>query len=181
MKTLLSALLILLCLNSISAQLPYGIHDRISVNRTVTAVAECGAFYWVGTNDGFMKINKQNQKRKTYTTENSILPAGHIRAICSLANGHVLIGTDDGVLVYDGVSYFLMNTDNTMLADNSIRYIIEDADATVWIATQSGLTKMIGNKFYLYNITVKEITNDKDRGYCFVTGCDQHLSAAALK
>jgi len=66
-----------------------------------------------------------------------------INAINETANGKILLGTSDGLLIYnpdkDKITARFTNANG--LADNDIRAIETDNDGTVWIGTLSGISK----------------------------------------
>ena len=52
-------------------------------------------------------------------------------------------------------------TSENGLPQNSIKYISQDSDGFVWLATEEGLTRFDGHKFYIFNRSNLAVRNDR--------------------
>jgi ligand-binding sensor domain-containing protein len=75
------------------------------------------------------------------------LPSSWINAILQAKDNYVWIGTDNGLVRYDGTRFTKFVTSNSpQLADNEIRALYEDRDGSIWIGTTRGLTRYRSGK-----------------------------------
>ena len=83
------------------------------------------------------------------------LPANSIFAVQQTRDGYLWIGTQDGLVRFDGHHFEIYNQKNTpQLNCNIIRALYEDRNGTLWIGTTSGgLTRYNQGEFYTYPIT----------------------------
>jgi signal transduction histidine kinase/ligand-binding sensor domain-containing protein/DNA-binding response OmpR family regulator len=83
------------------------------------------------------------------------LPANSIFAVQQTRDGYLWIGTQDGLVRFDGHHFETYNQKNTpQLNCNIIRALYEDKTGTLWIGTTSGgLTRYNQGEFYTYPIT----------------------------
>jgi hypothetical protein len=80
-----------------------------------------------------------------YNTGNSGLPDDNIRALAVDQQQTKWIGTDAGLVKFDGTSWTVYNTTNSGLPDNSVRTIVVDDTNAIWIGTfQGGLARFNG-------------------------------------
>jgi ligand-binding sensor domain-containing protein len=179
----LSILLLFACLTlSTHAQgANYKVNDTILGDKIITALAESEEYRWVGTTNGLIRISRKTGKQKIYTRENSNLPGGFITSLCCRKNGHVWIGTMNGIVVNDGYYFFWMNVENTDIPDNQVFFIVEDKDQVVWVGTHSGLLKVRNNKFKQFDINVKEVITEKNGGNLFITTSNENIHSLSLK
>jgi len=83
------------------------------------------------------------------------LPANSIFAVRQTRDGYLWIGTQDGLVRFDGHHFEIYNQKNTpQLNCNIIRALYEDRNGILWIGTTSGgLTRYNQGEFYTYSIT----------------------------
>jgi len=83
------------------------------------------------------------------------LPANSIFALQQTRDGYLWIGTQDGLVRFDGHHFELYNSKKTpQLKDNMIRALYEDRNGTLWIGTTSGgLSRYKEGEFYTYTTT----------------------------
>jgi ligand-binding sensor domain-containing protein len=88
--------------------------------------------------------------RQTWQTENG-LPQNTVRAILQDHEGYIWIGTESGLVRFDGLKFVVFDIKNTgALKSNSITSLLEDTAGTLWIGTMEGVTSLHGNKFQTY-------------------------------
>jgi signal transduction histidine kinase/ligand-binding sensor domain-containing protein/DNA-binding response OmpR family regulator len=67
------------------------------------------------------------------------LPGNAVYAIRQTRDGYLWLGTEDGLVRFDGIDFEVFNKDNTrQLEDNVIRALYLDQHNTLWIGTNSG-------------------------------------------
>ncbi len=83
------------------------------------------------------------------------LPGNSVFAIRQTQDGFLWIGTQDGLVRFDGLNFELYTRGKIpQLKDNVIRALYEDRDGTLWIGTTSGgLTRYREGEFFTYPIT----------------------------
>ena len=79
-------------------------------------------------------------------------PAFSISAITQTPDGYLWLGTDEGLVRFDGVRFTLFNTSNTPgIKHNNISALCVQRDSTLWIATNGGgLSKLRHHQFTAY-------------------------------
>jgi ligand-binding sensor domain-containing protein/signal transduction histidine kinase/DNA-binding response OmpR family regulator len=89
------------------------------------------------------------------------LPANSIFALQQTRDGYLWIGSQDGLVRFDGHHFEIYNEKNTpQLNCNVIRALYEDRSGTLWIGTTSGgLTRYREGEFYTYSVTKYKALN----------------------
>lgn len=115
---------------------------------------------WIGTqNDGVISyINKEGDYR-IYTLKDG-LNSDNIRCIYESHEGHILIGTYNGLNVLDPetqeiIHYDTQNLYNGSLSHSSIYSLFVDKAGTIWIGTYGGginYYNQFGHKFQFYDL-----------------------------
>lgn len=116
---------------------------------------------WVGTwYSGLFMYNRENQTVVNYSSKRSYpyhIAADDVHAITPLDDGRVLIGTSNGIQVYNPATksfadFFEQNgvKSTPQLKGNRIYAILEDADKIIWVASRMGLVRFDGKKIDHY-------------------------------
>lgn len=124
-------------------------HDKnrsntIGANFVRTIAQDNKGQIWLGTEKGGVSLYQSNTDDfKRYTSENSKLNNDIIRKIYITNDGTMLIGTMNGLCVYNPFSkdfqLYQHNPDNPKsINDNSIKDIYEDNNGSIWIGTNFG-------------------------------------------
>ncbi len=81
------------------------------------------------------------------------LPVNSIITVAQTADGWLFFGTEEGMVRFDGDSFFLMNNSNVPeLPVNFISTLLGGRDTSLWIGTEGdGLVRFKNNKFIIYN------------------------------
>lgn len=67
------------------------------------------------------------------------LPQNSAQALCQTRDGYLWIGTEEGLVRFDGVRFTVFDKHNTsQLGANSIQTLIEDMTGALWIGTNGG-------------------------------------------
>jgi ligand-binding sensor domain-containing protein len=95
------------------------------------------------------------------------LPQNNGQALCQTRDGYVWIGTQEGLVRFDGMRFTVFNNKNSLLPDNLIYALAEDRMGTLWIGSGNGeLLSLRNGRFTLYG---------KDQGYTATTRIHQIL------
>jgi ligand-binding sensor domain-containing protein len=77
---------------------------------------------------------------RMYSAEDG-LPQNSGRALIQTSDGFLWIGTQDGLVRFDGEAFHVFDKDNTPeLHHNDITALLQTSDSTLWIGTYNGLT-----------------------------------------
>ena len=90
------------------------------------------------------------QYTRTIWTQEQGLPQDTIRAIAQTRDGHLWLGTDEGLARFDGYEFVIFNKDHGDLPSNSITALSAGADGSLWIGTADGLTCYRNKHFTTY-------------------------------
>ena len=74
---------------------------------------------------------------------------GFVHALAQDRKGYLWIGTEEGLVRYDGIS-FTRYTSRDGLVDDGIRALLVDRDGYLWIGTEGGLMRYDGTSFTHY-------------------------------
>src|SRR5690242_8881714 len=90
--------------------------------------------------------------RQSWQTESG-LPQNTVHAILQTHDGYIWLGTEGGVVRFDGLKFVVYDTQNTPeLRSNNIRSLLEDREGTLWIGTADGLTKLKSSEFSTFTV-----------------------------
>ncbi|MFC1620332.1 two-component regulator propeller domain-containing protein [Candidatus Neomarinimicrobiota bacterium] len=82
----------------------------------VFAILDGGAYMWIGTDGGLVRIDKTTEEVKSYNRANAGLPDHHITALAIDSTGHVWVGTYySGIGRLEGDSFITYNTQKSGL------------------------------------------------------------------
>ena len=85
--------------------------------------------------------------RQMWQTDNG-LPQNTVRAVVQTFDGYIWLGTDDGLVRFNGNEFTVFNTENTpQLGSNSIQTLVVDHQNRLWVVTTGGLTLYSGRIF----------------------------------
>ena len=86
-------------------------------------------------------------------TSDSGLPQNSVTAIVQTHDGYLWLGTQEGLVRFDGVRFTIFDGRNTpALADDFVRSLAEARDGTLWIGTMSGLVRLRQGEFAPYRL-----------------------------
>lgn len=85
-------------------------------------------------------IRIHGNQRDTLNTEN-VLPAPEILCFLEDRNGHIWLGTYDGIIKFDGESYCYL-TAGEGLAGNATFILSEGANGDIWVGSEQGLSQI---------------------------------------
>src|SRR5262249_48634151 len=110
----------------------------------------------VSTGFGLDPQKKITQYTHDVWTSETGLPASSVYAIKQTRDGYLWLGTEEGLLRFDGVKFTVFDKNNTeAIKDNIIRTLYEGRDGSLWIGFNGGgVVQLKNGKFTAY--TVKE-------------------------
>lgn len=89
---------------------------------------------------------------QAWTTENG-LPQNTVQAIVQTQDGYLWIGTQEGLVRFDGLNFAVFDKENTpAFKSNDIRFLQQDRQGRLWISTSYGLVCRHNGQFAGYTI-----------------------------
>ena len=80
------------------------------------------------------------------------LPQNTVHALLQSRDGYVWVGTDGGLVRFDGVDFAVFDVENTpQFRSNTVYDLLEDQAGTVWISTAAGLLSYHRGAFAAYS------------------------------
>src|SRR3954452_791018 len=78
------------------------------------------------------------------------MPQDTVRAITQTADGHLWVGTDEGLASFDGYRFVIYGRGAGELPSSGVTALCAARDGTLWIGTSSGLTAYKDGAFRTY-------------------------------
>jgi ligand-binding sensor domain-containing protein/signal transduction histidine kinase len=81
------------------------------------------------------------------------LPQNTVHAILQTRDGYLWLGTDGGLVRFDGIDFLTFDAENTpQLESDTVYDLLEDASGTLWISTAAGLLSYRNGAFAAYTM-----------------------------
>jgi ligand-binding sensor domain-containing protein/two-component sensor histidine kinase len=90
--------------------------------------------------------------RQSWQTESG-LPQNTVSAILQTRDGYLWLGTDGGLVRFDGQRFAVFDAQTGDLRSNRVRGLAEDGAGGLWIATADGLVRRTGDRFRRFGIS----------------------------
>ncbi len=81
------------------------------------------------------------------------LPQSRVRAVLQTRDGYLWLGTDGGLVRFDGVTFQSFNVRSGSLQDDEVWTLAESRTGALWIGTLGGLTRLEQGRFTTYTTT----------------------------
>ena len=96
------------------------------------------------------------------------LPQNSVTCIRQASDGYLWLGTQDGLVRFDGIRFQLFDQNNTPAIKNSrIVQLFEDSERTLWIGTeQAGIVSLRAGMFTAYAMPSRGTTHNYARVFC---------------
>ena len=116
------------------------------------------------------------------------LPQNTVQAILQTSDGYLWLGTEEGVVRFNGATFEIFDRTNTPVFDasNTIQTLFEDSRQTLWMGTNNGLVAYQAGVFTRYGVenglagtSVSAITEDAS-GVLWVGTADAGLYSCEL-
>lgn len=102
----------------------------------VRSIAEEDEFLWIGTDGGgLVRFHKSSGETTIYDKTNSGLPSNFVNALAVDAEGVKWIGTDKGVVRYDGDQWRVYNSNNSGLPYENVNALTTDNEGVLWVCS----------------------------------------------
>ena len=117
-------------------------------------------FAWIGTTGGLVKINNNTGETKSFDKTNSGLPSNYVTSLAKDHSGILWIGTDRGLVKFDGINWEVFNSSNSVLPYDIINCLAIDESGNKWIGLdkywdgntwRGGVVKFDDIDFTIYN------------------------------
>ena len=126
-----------------------GKENSISGNSITDIKEDKEGNIWIGTTTGLSKINTVTDEITNYLPNEDGCNISHyrIREILISKNGDILVGTNDGLNIYDKendnfIRIYNSEDDNKSLSHQEVYSLAEDMYGHYWIGTRNGLNKI---------------------------------------
>ncbi|MCZ7612349.1 MAG: PEGA domain-containing protein [Ignavibacteriaceae bacterium] len=125
-------------------------NSGIPTNFLTAVLVDNNNVKWIGSLDkGLIRYDEINFTN--YDRTNSAIPANKINCIQADNQNRIWVGTDFGIGILDGSSWFTYNRSNSGLSSEIINSIKFDNAGNVWIGTSADLVKFNGVNWTSYN------------------------------
>lgn len=105
---------------------------------------------------------------QVFDTSNSGIPNNTIQATLIDSMGNLWVGTDNGLVMYDGSNWTEYNTGNSDIPSNVIRSLNVDYDGDLWVGTfDDGVAEFDGTNWTTYHIGNSGIVDNYVRAIAF--------------
>jgi subtilisin family serine protease len=133
----------------------------------IRSLAEKGTFIWAATDEGLLKLNKEDCSIVRYDKDNSGLPDDKLKSVVIDAGGLIWVGTEkDGLLSFDGANWTLYDKNNSGLSGDKVLYLQLDTDGLLWIGTDNkGLCSFDGTNWTVYQKESSPLPDNKIKGF----------------
>ncbi|WP_317898350.1 two-component regulator propeller domain-containing protein [Aurantibacillus circumpalustris] len=115
----------------------------------VTCITQFKNYLVIGSSKGMSLYNVSTRKFTNYFIENGLIDE-NISAVCNQNNRFLWIGSQGGLLRFDGkvFNYYSVDSDNN---GNHIKSILNDREDNIWLGTRSGLYRYRDNSFSTFD------------------------------
>jgi ligand-binding sensor domain-containing protein len=126
--------------------------------RLNSVYADDKGFIWIGTNNGLIKYDGNNQT--LFNMNNSNLPSNVINYVTIDKYDNKWIATNNGLVIYNN-SWTIFNKSNSGLPSDTVNSIVEDKNGNKWILTAKGLAKYDNLNWETYNQSNSGLYSDQ--------------------
>lgn len=134
----------------------WAVPRSIRVARWVSLILVVGAQVWIAGRVSALAHDSRKAitqyARDVWQTEQG-LPQNSIQSIIQTRDGYLWLGTQEGLVRFDGVHFTVFDKRNTSeIKQNHISSLFEGSDGCLWIGTTGGLLKMEDGRFTRYGV-----------------------------
>jgi len=155
--------------------------DGLPSNVVRYLIRDFQGYLWIATDNGLVRYDGNDMKIFRYIPgDTTSLAESSVSVIKQLSDSMIWIGTKNGLSILDPSSYKISNFQNNREAKYSfpaewVLSIYEDMDGTVWIGTNSGVIKAVGDpvSFELVKLHLNEIPNHRENLFRWVNNISQ--------
>ncbi|MFK7926032.1 MAG: S8 family serine peptidase [Bacteroidia bacterium] len=119
-------------------------------SKKVQSIILDGEIAWFGTNYGIYESHIYNCEDTIWDDKN-VLDHRNTHSLAKDSQGNLWVGTDQGLVMYDGADWVLFNMDNSDIPGDKVKYIFADQGDTLWLAIDGvGLAQFDGTNWTLF-------------------------------
>ena len=138
--------------------------SRSAAAATVSVLGLAAALFWAPYPTAFALAPERDTGQyvhRVWRASERGLPSNVVQTVLQTSDGYLWLGTESGLVRFDGVAFVTFDTDNTeQLQHNTIQCLFEDRDRNLWIGTWGGgLTRYRAGTFVTYT-TADGLAND---------------------
>jgi ligand-binding sensor domain-containing protein/signal transduction histidine kinase len=128
----------------------------------------CCLFFLVVNNSLARDSSQISQYQTTTWRVEDGLPQSTVTCIAQSADGYLWLGTQNGLVRFDGVKFRVFDENNTPAIKNSrIVQLLSDKDGVLWVGTEHrGLASLRDGQFTSYEVSGRGTTHDYARLFC---------------
>jgi len=130
---------------------------------------QISVFFFLSLNHAYGRdFSSPNQYQATTWRVEDGLPQSTVTAIAQTADGYLWLGTQNGLVRFDGVKFRVFDENNTPAIKNSrIVQLLSEKDGTLWVGTEhGGLVCLRDGQFTSYQAPGRGTTHNYTRVFC---------------
>ena len=151
---------------------------NLIINSEINSLESHGGMLYVATDDGFYRYDPRKNRWRSIGIADG-LPSNRITAITKFRRRSILVGTDSGLVYYDGAKIKTFPEDQNPPTDYILSLAAID-DRDIWAATKDDLYHFDGRNwqnYYEYSVSIGE---DLDKVISNFYGATAFISKDAL-
>lgn len=122
-----------------SSMQTYWSYNSFLIDNTILMIDfDASGYLWMATPSGGLIMHSGGDNWVFYNTETSDIPTNSATYILIDNNQKYIPTIDDGLLIYDGVSFINYHSGNSNLADNYLYCIEKDNNGIMWMGSYNG-------------------------------------------
>lgn len=119
----------------------YTVSDGLAQSTVYCITQDSRGYLWLGTDGGGL-CRFDGMNFQTFSTAEG-LPGNIVRSLMEDSRGRLWIGTNNGLCIYDGLEFQLL--DSSDFWGTVVLSLLEDGDQNVWAGTNKGACRMTWN------------------------------------
>ena len=121
----------------------YSVGDGLAQSQVYAMLEDSRGYIWMGTRGGGIS-RFDGQKFKTFSTQHNLIN-NYISALYEDKSGNIWIGTNDGISIYNGISFENIRINES--PNMKVSCFQRDAIGNLWIGTSEGIYLYKDGKF----------------------------------
>lgn len=143
---------------------PYPNWKNFTSLQKITTFASEGKYLWIGTKDGLVKFNTDNDSTTIFLNGNSRIPSNIVNALAIDKTGKKWIFTGNGLATLKNQNWRKIETNK--FQDRSVNTVAIDNKGQKWIGTSQGLLSYYSKEWKIYDTlrgyNIQTVTNMGD-------------------
>jgi ligand-binding sensor domain-containing protein/signal transduction histidine kinase len=136
--------------------------------KTLVQVQVCLFLFLAVENSSGRDFSQVSEYQTTSWQVEDGLPQSTVTCIAQSSDGYLWLGTQNGLVRFDGVKFRVFDENNTPAIKNSrIVRLLNDKDGTLWVGTEhGGLVSLRDGQFASYEVPSQGTAHDYARVFC---------------